>query len=72
MIEFIFDKAIQMTEFQTLVIYFAEIVSQCTEINPLIAKTACDSCNKFLEMYNNDKALALRNTLLEKFRFEAN
>ena len=68
----VIDSAIQLPEFQELLTRVIENLPENSELEEMTAKTAFESCNKFLEMYNNDKVLAIKNTLLEKFKFEAN
>ena len=41
-------------------------------VSQSVLNHALEYCNKFLESYNNDKVLAFRNILLEKYKFEAN
>ena len=66
------DSSVQLPEFQELLIRTLENIYEDNELEEETAKKALESCNKFLEMYNNDKVLAIKNTLLEKFKFEAN
>ena len=42
------------------------------EISQYVLNCALEYCNKFLELYNNDKVLVFKNILLDKFKLEVN
>ena len=70
--ESIMDKAFVIPEYQTLLIQILQEMIKDENLAQTTAETAYKCCNKFLQQYNNDKIVVVKNFLTEKYKFEAN